>query len=120
MVSIVSYVLIGLAAGLLSGFFGVGGGVLIVPALMIICGFSQLKAQGTSLAILLPPTGIMAFLQYYKRGNVDIKAGIIICVMVVLGSMISSRIVQNISPVILRKGFSIFMVLVAAKLFFSK
>ncbi len=114
------YALIGLLAGVLSGFFGVGGGILIVPALMFFCGFSQLRAQGTSLAVLLPPTGLLAFMQYYKKGNVDIKAGIIICATVVLGSYISGKFAQNISPVILRKAFSVFMVIVAVKLFFSK
>ena len=67
MLNIILFILIGLIAGILSGFLGIGGGVIIVPALIYICGFSQLKAQGTSLAILLPPVGILAFIEYYKR-----------------------------------------------------
>lgn len=120
MLTIILLIFIGLIAGILSGFFGIGGGVIIVPALIYICGFSQLKAQGTSLAILLPPVGILAFIQYYKRGNVDIRAGMIIAIALVLGSVIGSRFVQNISPNILRKGFAVFMVVISVKMFFSK
>ncbi len=120
MENILIYALIGLLAGILSGFFGVGGGILIVPALVFFCGFSQLQAQGTSLAILLPPTGLLAFMQYYRKGNVDLKAGIIICATLVLGSYLSGKLAQHVSPAILRKAFSVFMVIVAVKLFFSK
>lgn len=74
--NIMIFVVIGLLAGVLSGLFGIGGGIIIVPALIYLCGFTQLKAQGTSLAIMLPPVGIVAFIQYYKRGQVDLKGGI--------------------------------------------
>jgi uncharacterized membrane protein YfcA len=120
MLNIILFILIGLSAGILSGFFGIGGGVIIVPALIYICGFTQLKAQGTSLAVLLPPVGILAFLEYYKKGNVDIKAGIIICITVLIGAMFGGKISQNISPDILRKGFAIFMLLISLKMLFSK
>ena len=72
MIDVILFIAIGLMAGVLSGVFGIGGGVIIVPALMYLCGFSQLKAQGTSLAILLPPAGILAFISYYKRGQVNV------------------------------------------------
>lgn len=74
MINTLLFIAIGLMAGILSGMFGIGGGIIIVPALMYLCGFSQLKAQGTSLAIMLPPVGILAFLSYYKRGQVNIQA----------------------------------------------
>jgi uncharacterized membrane protein YfcA len=120
MLNIFIYIIIGLIAGILSGFLGIGGGVIIVPALIYICGFTQLKAQGTSLAILLPPVGILAFMQYYKKGNVDIKAGAIIAITLIIGSAIASRFAQNISPSLLRKGFAIFMIAISLKMFFSK
>lgn len=120
MINIFLYIIIGLIAGILSGLFGIGGGVVIVPALIYICGFSQLKAQGTSLAILLPPVGLAAFLVYYKGGNVDIKAGIIICVMVFIGAMFGGKIAQQISPDSLRKAFALFMIAVSVKMFFGK
>lgn len=120
MQSIIVFILIGIAAGLLSGFFGIGGGVIIVPALIYICGFTQLKAQGTSLAVLLPPVGLLAFLEYYKRGNVDIKAGLIICITVFIGAMFGGRIAQHIPASILKKGFAVFMILVSLKMYFGK
>ncbi|MDF2881362.1 MAG: hypothetical protein K0R54_1919 [Clostridiaceae bacterium] len=120
MSNIILFILIGLLAGVLSGFLGIGGGVVIVPALVYICGFSQLKAQGTSLAILLPPVGILAFMEYYKNGNVDVKAGLIIAAALVLGSAAAGRFAQNISPSLLRKAFAVFMIIVSIKMFFSK
>lgn len=120
MLNIILYVIIGLIAGVLSGLFGSGGGVIIVPALIYMCGFEQLKAQGTSLAVLLPPVGLAAFFVYYKAGNVDIKAGIIICVMVFIGAFIGGKIAPQISADLLRKGFAIFMIVVSIKLYFGK
>lgn len=120
MYEIIFFLLIGVLAGILSGFFGIGGGIIIVPALMFICGFTQLKAQGTSLAVLLPPVGVLAFLQYYKEGNVDIKASIIICIAVIIGSMFGGKFAHDIPPDILQKGFAVLMMLVGLKMFLSK
>lgn len=120
MTNIIIFLVIGLSAGLLSGFFGIGGGIIIIPALIYFCGFSQLKAQGTSLAVLLPPVGLLAFLEYYKKGNVDLKAGIVICITVFLGAMFGSKIAQLVPPTILRKSFAVFMLLISLKMFFSK
>jgi uncharacterized membrane protein YfcA len=72
---LICYIIIGIIAGICSGLFGIGGGVVIIPALMFLQGFSQLKAQGTSLIALLPPVGILAFLEYNKKGNTDLYAG---------------------------------------------
>lgn len=120
MLDIIIFLLIGVSAGILSGFFGIGGGIIIVPALMYICRFTQLKAQGTSLAVLLLPVGLLAFLEYYKRGNVDIKAGIIIGITVVFGAMIGGKIAHYISPYTLKKGFALFMLLVSLKMLLGK
>lgn len=120
MINIVLFIIIGMIGGILSGMFGIGGGIIIVPALIYLCGFSQLKAQGTSLAILLPPVGIMAFLEYYKKGNVSLQAGILICIFLVIGSIFGAKIAQNIPISILKKGFGILMVLISLKMIFSK
>ncbi len=120
MYEIILFLLVGVLAGVLSGFFGIGGGVIIVPALMFFCGFTQLKAQGTSLAVLLPPVGVLAFLHYYKEGNVDIKAGIIICIAAIIGSMFGGKFAHDIPPDILQKGFALLLVLVGVKMFFGK
>lgn len=120
MLNIILLILIGLLAGILSGLFGIGGGVIIIPALIYIAGFSQLKAQGTSLAVLLPPVGLLAFLEYYKKGYVDIKAGIILCIMVFLGAMLGAKIAQQVPANILKKGFAVFMIAVSLKMLFGK
>ncbi|HWT74762.1 MAG TPA: sulfite exporter TauE/SafE family protein [Mobilitalea sp.] len=120
MMNIILFILIGLVAGILSGFFGIGGGVIIVPALIFICGFSQLKAQGTSLAVLLPPVGILAFMEYYKKGNVDLKAGVIICITVLFGAMLGGKVAQYVPADILKKAFAAFMLLLSLKMLFGK
>jgi hypothetical protein len=120
MVNIIILIIIGFTAGVLSGLFGIGGGIIIIPALIYIIGFTQLKAQGPSLAILLPPVGILAFLEYYKKGNVDIKAGIIICITLLLGAMLGGRIAQYISPYALKKGFAILLMAVSIKMLIDK
>lgn len=120
MTSIIFFMLIGIVAGVLSGMFGIGGGVIIVPALMFLCGFSQLKAQGTSLAVLLLPVGIFAFIEYYKKGQVNVQAGVLIVIFLVIGSVFGSKLAQNLPIVVLRKGFGILMILISIKMIFSK
>lgn len=120
MTNVILFIIIGLVAGILSGLFGIGGGIIIVPALIYVCGFDQLKAQGTSLAILLPPVGILAFINYYKRGQVNVQAGILICVSLVIGSVFGSKIANNIPLSILKKAFGLLMILISLKMIFSK
>jgi len=79
-------VVIGLFGGFASGLFGVGGGIVIVPALIYWAGFTQHKATGTSLAVLLPPIGLAAALEYYRHGNVDVRAAVILATMMVIGA----------------------------------
>lgn len=114
------YGLVGITAGLLSGFFGVAGGIVIIPALIYIAGFDQLTAQGTSLAILLPPVGLLAFLQYYKSGHVDAKAAAIICVMLFLGAFFGAKLAHYVHPDLLRKGFALMLLLASIKILFDK
>ncbi len=118
--NVILFIIIGLAAGILSGIFGIGGGIIIVPALIYLCGFSQLKAQGTSLAILLPPVGILAFIEYYKKGQVNLQAGILICLFLVIGSVFGAKIANIIPLSILKKGFGVLMILISLKMIFSK
>jgi uncharacterized membrane protein YfcA len=120
MTSIIIFIVIGILSGILSGMFGIGGGVIIVPALMYLCGFTQLKAQGTSLAVLLPPVGIFAFIQYYKRGQVNLQAGILIVVFLIIGSIWGSKLANNLPVEVLKKGFGILMILISLKMIFSK
>lgn len=111
---------IGILAGVLSGLVGIGGGVLIVPALVYFIGFNQKMAQGTSLAVLLPPSGALAFWQYYRTGNVDLKMAALIFVGLLVGGGLGGRWAQQLSSTDLRKGFAIFMVLTAIDMWFAK
>lgn len=117
---IIYLLLIGLAAGFLSGFLGIGGGIIIVPALVGLLGFSQLNAQGTSLAFLLPPIGILAVMNYYKTENVDLRAAAIMAVTFLAGSYVSSKLAVNIPVHIVKKTFAVFLFIYAIKLFFGK
>ena len=114
------YVLLGLVAGVLSGLVGVGGGVMIVPVLVLLFGFSQHKAQGTSLALLLPPTGLLAVWTYYQKGFVDLKAAGFICLGVFVGGLVGAKIATSMSNALLEKVFGVAMLLVALKMIFSK
>ena len=112
-------VAIGIVAGILSGFVGVGGGVVIVPALVYILGMSQHAAQGTSLFVLLLPTGILAVQNYWKSGNVDWKFGLIVALTFVLGGYIGSKIALKLSPSVVKLVFGAVMAYVSIRMILS-
>ncbi len=114
-------ILIGLAAGFLSGLVGIGGGVIIVPALVLLLGFSQKLAQGTSLGILLLPVGILAVIQYYKQGYLNVNFVAVVSISFILGSFLGSKLALSLSDEKMKKIFAIVMMLIAIKmLFFDK
>jgi uncharacterized membrane protein YfcA len=117
--TILILVVIGLLAGMLSGFVGVGGGIIIVPALVYMLGFSQHQAQGTSLFVLSIPVVILATMNYWKTGNVNWKFGLIIALTFVLGGYIGSKLSLKISPGIVKFLFGILMAYVSFRLIFS-
>ncbi len=108
--SLVILACIGLVAGMLSGVFGIGGGVVIVPALVYLAGFDQHLATGTSLATLLPPIGLGAALEYHRHGSVDVRAAIIIAIMVAIGAWLSAMLASRMSGTYLRLAFGVFVV----------
>ena len=109
---------IGIVAGMLSGIVGIGGGIIIVPALVFFLGFSQLKAQGTSLGILLLPVGILAVIQFYKQGYIDMKTvGIVACSFVV-GGYLGSKIALALPQETVKKVFAVLLLLISIKMFF--
>jgi len=119
--TIIILLLIGLAAGALSGLVGVGGGIIIVPALVYFLHFSQKSAQGTSLGILLLPVGILAVMEYYKQGYVDIKVVLIVSIAFIIGGYLGGKLTMVISNEKVKKIFAVFMLLMAIKmLFFEK
>jgi uncharacterized membrane protein YfcA len=104
---------IGIAAGVLSGMVGVGGGLIVVPALVFFLGFTQHQAQGTSLGLLLLPVGILAVINYYNKGNIDIRVIAVMSIAFVLGGWIGSKIALSLSQETLRKVFAVFLFYVA-------
>jgi uncharacterized protein len=108
---------IGLIAGSLSGLLGIGGAVVIIPALVLIFGYSQRLAQGTTLLLMIPPIGLLAALEYWKAGDVDLKAAIIIASFFFLGGLIGAKLATNIDPVLVRRIFAVFLVVIAVKMF---
>jgi uncharacterized membrane protein YfcA len=110
---------IGLAAGVLSGVFGIGGGVVIVPSLIFLAGFVPITATGTSLAALLLPVGALGAWEYYKRGHLNIGAALWIALGLFLGVWFGARLAQNLTPVQLKRSFAIFLVIVAGKMWFA-
>ena len=113
------YLLLGIIAGVLSGIIGIGGGVLIVPALIYLFHYSQHKAQGTSLGALLAPIGIFAFLTYYRAGNADIRGGVYIAIGFMAGGYFGGLWAQQLSDIALRRVFGIALVVLGAEMILS-
>jgi uncharacterized membrane protein YfcA len=116
--TILILVVIGIAAGILGGLVGVGGGIIIVPALVYFLSFSQKSAQGTSLGLLLLPVGIFAVLQYYKHGHVDLKVVAILAIGFLAGGYFGSKIALSLPQETVKKIFAIVLLLVAIKMLF--
>lgn len=121
MQTILILVAVGVCAGMLSGLVGVGGGIIIVPALVFFLAFSQKMAQGTSLGILLLPVGILGVIQYYKQGYIDMRVVVIISVAFFAGSYFGSKIALTLPQETVKKIFAVMLILIAVKmLFFDK
>ncbi len=112
--------ILGAIIGVISGLIGIGGGAFLIPALVYFYGMSQITAQGTSIATLLLPIGIFAFWSYYKAGHVDIKIATLVAIGFAVGGWFGGRYAQHIPDVILRRSFAALLVLIAAKLAFSR
>jgi uncharacterized membrane protein YfcA len=110
---------IGLGAGVLSGIFGIGGGVVIVPALMYFAGFSPHLATGTSLAILLPPIGLAAVFEYHRHGHVNLRAALVIALCMALGGWIGAIAASRADTWSMRVAFAVFVLLLGASLLVS-
>jgi uncharacterized membrane protein YfcA len=110
--------LLGVVIGIVSGLIGIGGGAFLIPALMLFYGMSQIKAQGTSLATLLLPIGILAFWSYYKAGQVDMKLALLIAVGFGAGGYLGGVWAQHLPELVLRRGFAALLLLLAARIAF--
>jgi uncharacterized membrane protein YfcA len=114
------YILLGLVAGIFSGLIGLGGGIIIVPALVLLFGLSQHTAQGTTLALMVPPIGLLAALAYYKQGFVDLKIAAFICVGFFIGGLFGAKFALGIPETILKKIFGIVLLAVSIRMIFFK
>lgn len=115
-----AYTAAGLVAGLMGGAFGIGGGIILVPVLVYFFGLTQLQAQGTTLAILVPPIGLLAALRYYYNGNVKLDIAGFICIGFLLGGLIGAHFVQGLSDLLMKRLFGFFLLAVSIKMIFAK
>ena len=111
--------ILGLLAGVVSGLFGVGGAVVIIPGLVLLANLPQHTAHGTSLAALLLPVGILGALEYYKRGQVNIPYAAVVAVGLLIGAYFGARLAGTMPDAMLRKAFGIFLLLISVKLLAS-
>ena len=111
---------LGLAAGICAGLFGIGGGVILIPALVYMFGLSQHQAQGTTLAILVPPIGLLAALRYYYSGNVKLNIAGFICMGFFIGGLIGAHMVQDISDPTLKRMFGVFLLVISVNMIMGK
>jgi len=117
---IILLVIIGLISGVAGGMFGIGGGIIVIPALIYFMGMTQHQAQGTSTAFLLLPVGLLAFLNYYKQGQVNIKYAAILAATFFIGGYFGSKLAINISDINLKRAFAVLMILAGIKLLIGK
>lgn len=120
MTHIILFLVLGLVAGLLSGLLGIGGGIIIVPVLVFIFGYSQHLAQGTTLALMVPPIGILAAWTYYRQGNVDLTAAAFICLGFVLGGLFGAKFASALPDLILRRLFGLLFLALSVRMIFGR
>jgi hypothetical protein len=113
-------IVIGIITGVMAGMLGIGGAIIMIPALVYLLGISQQTAQGTSLAVMLPPVGVIAAYNYFKAGHVNIRFAIILAIFFLVGSYFGSKLAIKIPQEALKKIFGILLLLVAAKMLLSK
>ena len=114
------YVVLGLCAGIASGFFGIGGGTILIPVLVYLFGLTQHQAQGTTLAIMIPPIGLLAAWRYYVQGNVKLNIALFVCIGFFIGGLIGAQFVHKISDPMLKKLFGVFLLIISLRMILGK
>ncbi|MGA1865378.1 MAG: TSUP family transporter [bacterium] len=117
--SILLTILIGAAAGIAGGFLGIGGGIIMVPALVLFFGMTQHQAQGTVLATMVPPIGLLAAMKYYYAGNVNIKIAVFLCLGFFVGGLLGAQGAHYISATLLKRIFGILLLFISIRLIFA-
>jgi len=113
---LITYLLLGVVAGLVGGIFGIGGGAIIVPALILIGGLTQHQAQGTSLAMMLPPVTLLAVLRYYYSGHIKVNIAVMVAIGFVFGALLGAHYVQGVADANLKRAFGIFLVVIGLRM----
>ncbi len=113
------YIILGLVAGVLSGLFGIGGGTVLIPALVFLFGLTQHEAQGTTLAIMVPPIGLLAALRYYQSGNVKLSMAAFICLGFFIGGFLGADLVHHLADPLLKKLFGVFLMMISLRMIFT-
>lgn len=117
---IIIYISIGILAGLVGGFFGLGGGIVLVPVFVYILGLTQHQAQGSALAAMVPPITLLAAIRYYYAGNVKLQLAIFACIGFIAGGLLGAHIVQNVPSLLLKRLFGYVMLFVAVRMILGK
>lgn len=120
MVNAILYVISGLAAGIFSGLFGIGGGLILIPIMVFFFGLTQHQAQGTTLALMVPPIGLLAAWAYYKHGYVNLKMALFICLGFFIGGLLGANIGTGMESATLRKIFGVALLIASIKMIFFK
>lgn len=114
------YIALGLVAGVFGGMFGIGGGTILIPALVYLFGLTQHQAQGTTLAILVPPIGLLAALRYFQAGNVKLSIAGFICIGFFIGGLLGANVVHGISEPMLKKLFGVYLLCISIRMILAK
>lgn len=117
---IILCIALGLTAGICSGLLGIGGAVIMIPALIFMFGMGQHMAQGTTLALMVPPIGLLAAWTYYKGGYIDFKVAAFVALGFLIGGLLGAKFAVNIDAALLKKIFGVFLLLIALKMIFIK
>jgi len=115
-----AYVVVGIITGLSSGFLGIGGGLIVVPALVYLFGLTQHQAQGTSLAMMIPPITLLAAIRYFHSGNVKLGMAVLLACGFAVGGLLGAHLAQNIPGLVLRRIFGAVMLVISVKMIFMK
>lgn len=118
--NVILYIILGFVTGTFSGIFGLGGGIIVIPVLVFLFGLTQHQAQGTTLAMMVPPIGLLAAWTYYKQGLVDLKIAALLCIGFFIGGLLGAKFAVGLSDPLMRKIFGVVMLLISIKMIFAK
>jgi uncharacterized membrane protein YfcA len=110
---------LGLGAGVLAGMFGIGGGLVIVPGLVLLIGLDPKTAAGTSLAALVLPTGLLGAYEYYREGFMDVRAALIVAIGLFVGAYFGAKVVVGLDPLLMRRLYAVFLFVMGARMLIS-